>query len=230
MAYKPIDSRRDDYRKFLERAGVMETLTKVLCKLMLQYETDGNKENAQNALDFIRKNLGDSIHDNDVIDTLKAELEESRKEIEDLKRQIRELKDGGGGSKEPTEPTEEVIQEKVNSPREESVPSPREEPVASPQEEPVASPREDKEPESTDVEMAEPDKEVEKAQSIEEEVATPTVDAAPTAEVTESADAAKDDTPASPPAEAEAPKDTPSTTDEASSSKEAEEKAAEKAA
>ncbi|XP_055695054.1 c-Myc-binding protein homolog [Lutzomyia longipalpis] len=202
MAYKPIDSRRDDYRKFLERNGVMETLTKVLCKLMLQYEKDDNKDDA---IDFIRKNLGDAVYESDVITSLRAQLEESRKEIEDLKRQIQELKDGGAPPANEVAAAEEVAQEKVNSPREA-------EPVVPATQEEVKQ-SESVEAEKMDVSSDQKEKE-EKSEENAAEPATEEVAAkvdTPAEVIAETTDAAKDDTPASPPAaEAEVPKDAPS--------------------
>lgn len=223
---QPIDSRRDEYRKYLERNGVMETLTKVLCKLMLQYEND----NKDDAIDFIRKNLGDAVYENDVIASLRTQLEESRKEIEDLKRQIRELKESGVAA-----PVEEVApsvaEEPVASPREEPAASPREEPVTSPREEPVASPRQETvsspRQEQAPVESVEEGKTDEAmAENVTEQKKDEPAEK-PTAEETEpvksdsveaSAESAKDETPASP---AEAPKDAPApSAEETASSKE----------
>ncbi|XP_059619455.1 c-Myc-binding protein homolog [Phlebotomus argentipes] len=186
MAYKPIDSRRDDYRKYLERNGVMETLTKVLCKLMLQYESDKQDD----AIEFIRKNLGDAVYETDLISSLRSQLEESRKEIEDLKRQIRDLKEG----KPP------VVEEAV---------SPREEPAVE-----EKSPDENKEekrdePEgekTTEAKTDEPDDKT----SVDE---PPSV-TSDTAKAADAADSAKElnETPASPPAEGEGQKEVDAST------------------
>jgi hypothetical protein len=50
-SYKPTDSKREEFRKYLEKAGVLDALTKTLVCL---YE---EPEKPNNALDFLRKNL-----------------------------------------------------------------------------------------------------------------------------------------------------------------------------
>ena len=49
--YKPGDSKKEEFRKYLEKAGVLDALTKTLVCL---YE---EPEKPNNALDFLRKNL-----------------------------------------------------------------------------------------------------------------------------------------------------------------------------
>jgi hypothetical protein len=49
--YKPGDSKKEEFRKYLEKAGVLDALTKTLVNL---YE---EPEKPNNALDFLRKNL-----------------------------------------------------------------------------------------------------------------------------------------------------------------------------
>lgn len=51
MSYKPGDSKKEEFRKYLEKAGVLDALTKTLVCL---YE---EPEKPNNALDFLRKNL-----------------------------------------------------------------------------------------------------------------------------------------------------------------------------
>jgi hypothetical protein len=51
-AYKPADSKREEFRKYLEKSGVLDALTKTLVTL---YE-ESDKPN--DALDFLKKNLG----------------------------------------------------------------------------------------------------------------------------------------------------------------------------
>ena len=50
-SYKPADSKKEEFRKYLEKAGVLDALTKTLVSL---YE---EPEKPNNALDFLRKNL-----------------------------------------------------------------------------------------------------------------------------------------------------------------------------
>ena len=51
MSYKPADSKREEFRKYLEKSGVLDALTKTLVCL---YE---EPEKPNNALDFLRKNI-----------------------------------------------------------------------------------------------------------------------------------------------------------------------------
>ena len=50
-SYKPADSKKEEFRKYLEKAGVLDALTKSLVCL---YE---EPEKPNNALDFLKKNL-----------------------------------------------------------------------------------------------------------------------------------------------------------------------------
>lgn len=50
-SYKPADSKKEEFRKYLEKAGVLDALTKTLVCL---YE---EPEKPNNALDFLKKNL-----------------------------------------------------------------------------------------------------------------------------------------------------------------------------
>lgn len=49
--YRPVDSKREEYRKYLERAGVMESLTRVL---VLLYE---EQDKGIDALEYVRNHL-----------------------------------------------------------------------------------------------------------------------------------------------------------------------------
>ncbi|XP_029050874.1 c-Myc-binding protein isoform X2 [Osmia lignaria lignaria] len=80
--FKPPDSKREEFRKYLERAGVMDALTKVLVSL---YE---EPEKPEDALEYIRQNLG-GITDVDVeVEMLKKELEEAKAKIIELKAKL----------------------------------------------------------------------------------------------------------------------------------------------
>lgn len=86
MSFKPIDAKRDEYRKYLERTGVLEMLSKVIVKLC------ECPERPENAIDFIRRNMGDAVLERDTIEHLKQELEDSRNEVAQLKRQLEALR------------------------------------------------------------------------------------------------------------------------------------------
>ncbi|XP_014092544.2 c-Myc-binding protein homolog [Bactrocera oleae] len=77
MAFKPIDPKRDEFRRYLERSGVIEALTKVFVRIV--------KERPENPLDFLRHNLGDALHQADSMAYLQTELEEARSEIQRLR-------------------------------------------------------------------------------------------------------------------------------------------------
>ncbi|KAJ1532365.1 hypothetical protein ONE63_000966 [Megalurothrips usitatus] len=50
-SYRPVDSKREEYRKYLERAGVMDSLTRVLVSL---YE---EQDKGIDALEYVRNYL-----------------------------------------------------------------------------------------------------------------------------------------------------------------------------
>ncbi|XP_078042387.1 c-Myc-binding protein isoform X1 [Augochlora pura] len=81
-AMKPVDSKKEEFRKYLERAGVMEALTKILVSL---YE---EPEKPDDPLEYVRQRIGD-ITENDVeIDSLKNELIEAKAKIVELKAKL----------------------------------------------------------------------------------------------------------------------------------------------
>lgn len=82
--FQPIDARRDEFRKYLERTGVLDMFTKVLSKLMT--ETD----KPDDAIEFIRANIGDSLNDKDTIVSLNQKLEEANLIIEELRAKLRQ--------------------------------------------------------------------------------------------------------------------------------------------
>ncbi|XP_068974347.1 c-Myc-binding protein isoform X2 [Bombus flavifrons] len=78
----PPDSKREEFRKYLERAGVMDALTKVLVSL---YE---EPEKPDDALEYIRQNLGGITEVDIEVQTLKKELEEAKAKITELKAKL----------------------------------------------------------------------------------------------------------------------------------------------
>ncbi|XP_014251096.1 c-Myc-binding protein isoform X1 [Cimex lectularius] len=84
--YRPIDSKREEFRKYLERAGVMDALTKAL---VLLYEEPDKPEDA---LDFIRTSLGDKRPNAAEIDAMRFELQEAQNRVKELEREIAILK------------------------------------------------------------------------------------------------------------------------------------------
>mmetsp|Transcript_25324 Transcript_25324/g.31207 ORF Transcript_25324/g.31207 Transcript_25324/m.31207 type:complete len:103 (+) Transcript_25324:200-508(+) len=76
------DSKKEEYKKYLEKQGVTDALTKVLVGL---YE---EPDRPSNALDYIKKHLS-GINE---VDALKKENEELKNKVVDLERTIGELR------------------------------------------------------------------------------------------------------------------------------------------
>jgi len=69
-SYKPLDTKREEFRKYLDRAGIMDALTKVLVSL---YE---EPEKPEDALGYVRKHLGGvAIEEYEIATARIAELE-----------------------------------------------------------------------------------------------------------------------------------------------------------
>lgn len=81
---QPIDSKRDEFRKFLERSGLIDLVSK--CFIKLYEETD----KPENPIEYFRENIGDALKEKMTIKMLQAELEDAKKEIENLRKQINE--------------------------------------------------------------------------------------------------------------------------------------------
>ncbi|KOC66933.1 C-Myc-binding protein, partial [Habropoda laboriosa] len=80
--FQPPDSKREEFRKYLERAGVMDALTKVLVSL---YE---ELEKPDDALEYIHQNLGGITEVDIEVETLRKELEEAKAKIAELKAKL----------------------------------------------------------------------------------------------------------------------------------------------
>jgi len=85
-SYKAADSKREEFRKYLEKAGVLDALTKVLVGL---YE---EPEKPNNALDFLKQHLGANGPENADVEALKLEVTELRQKVEALSEENTELK------------------------------------------------------------------------------------------------------------------------------------------
>ncbi|KAJ6638533.1 c-Myc-binding protein [Pseudolycoriella hygida] len=86
MAFKPIDNKRDQFRKYLEATGVIEVLSKSITKLM------ESPEKPESPVAFIRQNMGLTQKELDEIEFLKEEVESYKKQVKDLKNEIAGLK------------------------------------------------------------------------------------------------------------------------------------------
>ena len=83
MSVQTTEQKKEEFRKYLEKAGVIDQLTKVLVGL---YE---EQEKPQNVIDFIKKSLGEPT-DTDV-DQLMAENEQLKREKIELQKKIESL-------------------------------------------------------------------------------------------------------------------------------------------
>ena len=84
--YKAADSKREEFRKYLEKAGVVDALTKVLVNL---YE---EPEKPNNALDFLFHNLGGDGPDSADVEGLKSDIAELQAKLVLLSEENEELK------------------------------------------------------------------------------------------------------------------------------------------
>ena len=83
MSVQTTEQKKEEFRKYLEKAGVVDQLTKVLVGL---YE---EPDKPSNAIEFIKKCLG-APSDSDV-DQLKADNEELRRQKAELEKKIEAL-------------------------------------------------------------------------------------------------------------------------------------------
>jgi len=94
--FKAADSKREEFRKYLEKSGVVDALTKVLVNL---YE---EPEKPNNALDFLLKNMTLEGPETSDVEALKAEVMELKSQNACLAQENEELRakvDGFEGKK-----------------------------------------------------------------------------------------------------------------------------------
>lgn len=80
MSALTTEQKKEEYRKYLEKSGVIDQLTKVLVGLYEEPEKPGN------AIEFIKKCLG-APADTDV-EQLKADNEELKRQKHELEKRI----------------------------------------------------------------------------------------------------------------------------------------------
>ncbi|XP_065057187.1 c-Myc-binding protein-like [Rhopilema esculentum] len=85
-AGKPADSKREEFRKYLEKAGVLDALTRVLVAL---YE---EPEKPNNALDFLRYHLHGGPPETADVESLKLQVSELTQKNEELTEEVTQLK------------------------------------------------------------------------------------------------------------------------------------------
>lgn len=83
MAYQTPDSKKEEFRKYLEKSGVIDALTKVLVGL---YE---EPERPPNAVDYVKRYLGAPTGVD--VEAIRAENDTLKKENAELKTTIEEL-------------------------------------------------------------------------------------------------------------------------------------------
>ena len=83
MSVQTTEQKKEEFRKYLEKAGVIDQLTKVLVGLYEEPEKPGN------VIEFIKKSLG-APSDSDV-DSLMAENEMLKKTQDELNAKIQGL-------------------------------------------------------------------------------------------------------------------------------------------
>lgn len=96
-SYRAADSKREEFRKYLEQSGVVDALTKILVNL---YE---EPEKPTQALDFLKQHLGAAGPET-------ADVEALRLEVSDLRAKVVQLQDENADLKtrlEKYEPSEE---------------------------------------------------------------------------------------------------------------------------
>ena len=93
MSVQTTEQKKEEFRKYLEKAGVIDQLTKVLVGL---YE---EPEKPANVIEFIKKSMG-APSDTDV-DSLMAENEELKREVgtltsqeEAMQKELEEMRAG----------------------------------------------------------------------------------------------------------------------------------------
>uniref|UniRef100_A0A3Q0KDW1 c-Myc-binding protein n=1 Tax=Schistosoma mansoni TaxID=6183 RepID=A0A3Q0KDW1_SCHMA len=85
-SYKPGNCKREEFRRYLEKSGVIDALTKVLVGL---YE---EPEKPDNALEFMKKHLRAESPDPSDIEAMKVEIAELKQKVEMLESENAELK------------------------------------------------------------------------------------------------------------------------------------------
>ncbi|MEE6484990.1 hypothetical protein FKM82_014125 [Ascaphus truei] len=84
--FKAADSKREQFRRYLEKAGVLDTLTKVLVAL---YE---EPEKPNNALDFLKQYMGAAGPETPDVEALRLEVAELKQKYEVVLEENKDLK------------------------------------------------------------------------------------------------------------------------------------------
>ncbi|GAB6032836.1 hypothetical protein CHUAL_012038 [Chamberlinius hualienensis] len=89
MSFRPGDSKREEFRKYLEKAGLLDALTRALVNLY------NENEKPTDALQYMKDLLFPSPFENQAV---AKEIDELKKEIAALKIENEELKSKLNGS------------------------------------------------------------------------------------------------------------------------------------
>eukprot|EP00116_Pleurobrachia_bachei_P017518 sb/3477780/ len=85
--YKTSESKREEFRKYLEKEGVLDNLTKILVCL---YE---EPEKPINALDFVKHHLSGGAVESSDVESLRLDLQELRTKHESVVAENEALKE-----------------------------------------------------------------------------------------------------------------------------------------
>ncbi|XP_016941781.3 c-Myc-binding protein homolog [Drosophila suzukii] len=104
MSFKPIDPKRDEIRRYLERGSVLDSLTKIFIRVI--------KERPENPMEYIRNHIGVVRHQHDKYERLQQDLQLANDEIQRLRGIINSINPEVLQGHQPlTTPTEAVSPE-----------------------------------------------------------------------------------------------------------------------
>ncbi|NWS98578.1 MYCBP protein, partial [Mionectes macconnelli] len=84
--YKAADSKWEQFRRYLEKSGVLDMLTKMLVALHEE------PEKPNSALDFLKHHLGASAPENPELEALRLELADTKEKYEAVLEENKTLK------------------------------------------------------------------------------------------------------------------------------------------
>merc|ERR1719507_2418370 len=119
------DAKKDEFRKYLEKAGVLELLTKSLVQL---YE---EPEKPSDGLSYMKKAVGGSPADKELIATLQKENEELKAKVSQLEEKQNKLQETLAELEKKAEQVKEVAGIEADAPVEAAEGKTSDEPVAS---------------------------------------------------------------------------------------------------
>eukprot|EP01061_Rhynchopus_euleeides_P034094 TRINITY_DN57786_c0_g1_i1.p1 TRINITY_DN57786_c0_g1~~TRINITY_DN57786_c0_g1_i1.p1 ORF type:complete len:108 (+),score=56.27 TRINITY_DN57786_c0_g1_i1:48-326(+) len=90
MAYQSSESKKEEYKKYLDKANVIDALTKVLVTL---YE---EQERPEKPVEYIKKALGGPSQSD--YDNLRAENEELKERVAKLEAELKSRGEGEGAT------------------------------------------------------------------------------------------------------------------------------------